>query len=172
MASRVAPDTAYASDTAYPSGSVSGEARPSPSGGRSESVLAYTWRMACTWAGADAAEDRAGNHATIAVVRLPILWKRPRCSGTGESARSTEAQSSSGVGSSHSKHRSARGVEAVYEHVDKKHNAQKEKQKLAEVESEIATRRFSATSGKGGRRSLIRTGPTGLASNLGGTANV
>ena len=46
---------------------------------------------------------------------------------------------------------------------------QKESIKLAETESEIATKRAMAKSGKGGRQSLIKSSPTGLAQNLGGT---
>ena len=44
----------------------------------------------------------------------------------------------------------------------------KEKTKLAEAESEIAITEASALSGKAGRRSLLKTSPTGLAVNLGG----
>ena len=41
--------------------------------------------------------------------------------------------------------------------------------RLAESESEVATRRASALTGRFGRRSLIKSSPTGLALNLGGT---
>ncbi len=44
---------------------------------------------------------------------------------------------------------------------------QREQKKLLEAEDEIARRRTGARSG--GRGSLIRTSPTGLATNLGGT---
>ena len=44
---------------------------------------------------------------------------------------------------------------------------QMEKIKLAEVENEIATKRIMAN--KGGRQSLIKSSPTGMAQNLGGT---
>lgn len=44
---------------------------------------------------------------------------------------------------------------------------QKEKLSLAESESEIATRKASATSGKAGRRSLIKS-TQGLSATLGG----
>jgi hypothetical protein len=47
---------------------------------------------------------------------------------------------------------------------------QKEGARLAEAESEVATARALAKSGKGGRKSLIKTSPGGLAVNLGGTA--
>jgi len=46
----------------------------------------------------------------------------------------------------------------------------KEKQSLAEAESEIAITKASALSGKAGRQSLLKTSPTGLAVNLGGTS--
>ena len=46
---------------------------------------------------------------------------------------------------------------------------QTERAALAEAESEISTRRASATSRNVGRRSLIRS-TTGLSTNLGGTA--
>lgn len=45
-----------------------------------------------------------------------------------------------------------------------------EKQKVAEAESEIAITKASALSGKAGRKSLLKTSPTGLAVNLGGTS--
>ncbi len=45
----------------------------------------------------------------------------------------------------------------------------KEKTKLAEVESEIAISKASALSGKAGRQSLLKSSPTGLAVNLGGS---
>jgi len=47
---------------------------------------------------------------------------------------------------------------------------QKESMKLAETESEIATKRAMAKSGKGGRQSLIKSSASGLSQNLGGTA--
>ena len=46
---------------------------------------------------------------------------------------------------------------------------QKETGRLAEAESEVATKKASATSLQAGRRSLIKTSPTGRALNLGGT---
>lgn len=46
----------------------------------------------------------------------------------------------------------------------------KQKQSLAEASSEIAISEASALSGKAGRRSLLKTSPTGLAVNLGGTS--
>ena len=45
---------------------------------------------------------------------------------------------------------------------------QSEQANLAEAESEVALRRERASS-RFGRRSLIKTSPTGLSSNLGGT---
>lgn len=45
---------------------------------------------------------------------------------------------------------------------------QKEELRVAEAESDIARRKL--TSKTGGRRSLIKTTPSGLALNLGGTA--
>lgn len=47
---------------------------------------------------------------------------------------------------------------------------QKEKAALVEAESDIATKKAKALSGKAGRRSLIKSSPSGLATNLGGTA--
>ena len=44
----------------------------------------------------------------------------------------------------------------------------KEQIKLGEAESEIAITEASALSGKGGRKSLLKSSPTGLAVNLGG----
>lgn len=46
----------------------------------------------------------------------------------------------------------------------------KQKATLATAESEIAISEASALSGKAGRRSLLKTSPTGLAVNLGGTS--
>ena len=46
----------------------------------------------------------------------------------------------------------------------------KQKTALADAESEIAITEASALSGKAGRRSLLKTSPTGLAANLGGTS--
>ena len=48
-----------------------------------------------------------------------------------------------------------------------KKQQQTEQMKLAEADDEIARR--AAGAGKGGRRSLIKSSPAGLASNLGGT---
>jgi len=45
---------------------------------------------------------------------------------------------------------------------------QKEAVMLAEKESEIAEKRSFAQSGRAGRRSLIKSSPTGLATTLGG----
>ena len=45
---------------------------------------------------------------------------------------------------------------------------QKEKIRAAEAEDEIARRRGLASSGKGGRQSLIRSSSTGLSKTLGG----
>ena len=47
----------------------------------------------------------------------------------------------------------------------------KEQTKLAEAESEIAITKASALSGKAGRKSLLKTSPTGLAVNLGGSSS-
>ena len=46
----------------------------------------------------------------------------------------------------------------------------KEKQALAEASSEVAITEASALSGKAGRKSLLKTSPTGLATNLGGAS--
>lgn len=46
---------------------------------------------------------------------------------------------------------------------------QTEQVRLAEAESEIATRRARGTLGRAGRRSLIQSSPAGLSTNLGGT---
>jgi len=46
----------------------------------------------------------------------------------------------------------------------------KEDVRLAEAQDEISRREAGASSPKAGRRSLIKTGPTGLATNLGGTS--
>ena len=46
----------------------------------------------------------------------------------------------------------------------------KEQGRLAEAESEIAITQASALSGKAGRKSLLKTSPTGLAVNLGGSS--
>ena len=46
----------------------------------------------------------------------------------------------------------------------------KEKLKLSEAASEIAITEASALSGKAGRKSLLKTSPTGLAVNLGGSS--
>jgi len=48
---------------------------------------------------------------------------------------------------------------------------QKENLRKAEAESEVEKRKRAATAGKAGRQSLIKTSPTGLAQNLGGTTN-
>jgi hypothetical protein len=45
---------------------------------------------------------------------------------------------------------------------------QKEGAALAEAEDEVSRKRLGAQ--KGGRQSLIKTSPTGLANNLGGSA--
>lgn len=45
---------------------------------------------------------------------------------------------------------------------------QREQARLAEADDEVARRRLGATK-TGGRRSLIKSSPTGLATNLGGT---
>jgi len=45
----------------------------------------------------------------------------------------------------------------------------KEDLRLAEKDSIIAKKKSAALSGKGGRQSLIKSSPTGLATNLGGT---
>lgn len=45
---------------------------------------------------------------------------------------------------------------------------QRENVRLAEAEDEVARRRGQATSGKGGRQSLIRSSGGGLAKTLGG----
>jgi len=47
---------------------------------------------------------------------------------------------------------------------------QKEAAKLAETESEIATKRAMAKGGRAGRQSLIKSSGGGLSNNLGGTA--
>lgn len=47
--------------------------------------------------------------------------------------------------------------------------AQKEQTRLLEAESDIARRRAGAGARGAGRGSLIRSSPTGLATNLGGT---
>ena len=49
-----------------------------------------------------------------------------------------------------------------------KEQQQKEAVMLAEKESEIAEARSFAQSGRAGRRSLIKSSPTGLATTLGG----
>ena len=46
---------------------------------------------------------------------------------------------------------------------------QKESARLAEATSAVATAEATAKSGKGGRKSLLKTSPGGLAINLGGT---
>ena len=46
----------------------------------------------------------------------------------------------------------------------------KEDIRLAEAEGDIALTRAAALSGKAGRKSLIKSSPTGLATNLGGTS--
>jgi hypothetical protein len=46
----------------------------------------------------------------------------------------------------------------------------KETQRLAQSESDVATRRALGKKGRGGRQSLIATTTTGLATNLGGSA--
>ena len=48
---------------------------------------------------------------------------------------------------------------------------QREKVRLAEADSEVAKRKAMAGSKGAGRRSLIKTSPTGLSQNLGGTTN-
>jgi len=49
-----------------------------------------------------------------------------------------------------------------------KEQQQKQAVMLAEKESEIAEKRSFAQSGRAGRRSLIKSSPTGLATTLGG----
>ena len=63
-------------------------------------------------------------------------------------------------GSARRSRRRARGEIAVQK--------QKEDARLAEVEGDIALKQAKITSGKGGRRSLIKSSP-GLSTNLGGT---
>ena len=50
-----------------------------------------------------------------------------------------------------------------------KKQQQQEDIRLAEATSDVATAEAAATSKRSGRRSLIKTSPSGLASNLGGT---
>ena len=45
----------------------------------------------------------------------------------------------------------------------------KQKSTLADAESELAITKASALSGKAGRQSLLKSSPTGLATNLGGS---
>lgn len=45
----------------------------------------------------------------------------------------------------------------------------KEQQRLAEADDELARRELGTQ--QGGRKSLIKSSPTGLATNLGGTVN-
>ena len=51
-----------------------------------------------------------------------------------------------------------------------KSQQKKEDLRLAEAASEIAITKASALSGKAGRKSLLKTSPTGLAINLGGSS--
>ena len=63
------------------------------------------------------------------------------------------------------------GASAAQREAGREIEKQKKKQqvKLLEAEDEIARKKAVAGSGKAGRGSLIKSSPTGLATNLGGT---
>jgi len=81
---------------------------------------------------------------------LPIVQEVDIMSGAFESGSAARAR------------RKTRGELAVQQ--------RKEKLKLSEAASEIAITEASALSGKAGRKSLLKTSPTGLAVNLGGSS--